>query len=107
AHTPLSVWPAPAGFLARGVSEAWAATVRRGLARAAATQRDTAWAVTLVDPLTADVAAHGQPDDRLLLRALYDVLPVEELTARAGATSIEGFRTRWRSGSSTCSRCAR
>jgi hypothetical protein len=91
AHTPLSVWPSPAGILAREVSEAWAATVRRGLARAAAAQRDTAWAVALVEPLTAEVAAHGHPDDRLLLRALYDVLPVEELTARASTALDRGL----------------
>jgi hypothetical protein len=38
-----------------------------------------------------DVAAHGHPDDRLLLRALYDVLPVGELTARAGAALDRGL----------------
>ncbi|OLB65566.1 MAG: hypothetical protein AUI10_06210 [Actinobacteria bacterium 13_2_20CM_2_72_6] len=91
AYTPLSGWPPPAEFLGREVSEAWSATVRRGLARAAAAQRHGAWAVALVDPLTADVAAHGHPDDRLLLRALYDVLPVDELTARAGATLDRGL----------------
>jgi hypothetical protein len=91
ARTPLSVWPGPAGFLAREVSEAWAATVRRGLARAAAAQRDGAWALALVDPLTADVASHGHPDDRLLLRALYDVLPTDELTARASAALRRGL----------------
>jgi hypothetical protein len=91
AHTPLSIWPAPAAFLAREVSEAWAATVRRGLARAAAAQRDGAWAVALVDALTAEVAAHGHPDDRLLLRALYDVLPLDEVTSRAGAALDRGL----------------
>jgi hypothetical protein len=91
AYTPLSAWPGPAEFLARGVSEAWSATVRRGLSRAAAAQRHATWAVALVDPLTADVAAHGHPDDRLLLRALYDVLPLDELTSRASAALDRGL----------------
>ncbi len=91
ARTPLSGWPEPSSFLARQVSDAWAVTVRRGLARAAAGQQDGAWAVALVDALTADVAAHGHPDDQLLLKALYDVLPIEALTARATAALDRGL----------------
>jgi Family of unknown function (DUF5691) len=91
ARAPLPVWPAPAGFLARPVSDEWAVTVRRGLARAAAAQRDVAWALALVDPLIVDVATDGQPDDRLLLKALYDVLPPEELAARATASLDRGL----------------
>ena len=91
ARAPLSVWPAPARFLARPVSEAWAVTVRRGLARAAAAQHDIAWALALVDPLTAGVVTDGQPDDRLLLKALYDVLPAQELAARAAAALDRGL----------------
>ncbi|HEU4425051.1 MAG TPA: DUF5691 domain-containing protein, partial [Pilimelia sp.] len=70
ARTPLNAWPPPSDFLARPINEAWLPTVRRGLARAAAIQRDGAWAAALADPLTADVAGQGRPDDRLLLEAL-------------------------------------
>jgi hypothetical protein len=91
ARTPLHAWPEPRAFLARRVSEAWVTTVRRGLARAAANQRDGAWAAALVDPLTKDVASDWQPADRLLLEALYDVLPTEDLTARATAALRRGL----------------
>ena len=83
AHTRLDGWPGPAAFLARGISDEWMATIRRGLARAAAAQRAPAWAAALVDPLTADVVAHGRPEDRLLLEALYHTLPPEDLAAQA------------------------
>jgi hypothetical protein len=92
ARTPLRVWPAPREFLARALAEQWAPTVRRGLARAAASQRDGAWATALVDPLTQDVAAHGRPHDRLLLEALYEALPVEELATKATAALRRGLR---------------
>jgi len=91
ARTPLRVWPEPREFLARRATDAWVATVHRGLARAAATQRDGAWAAALVDPLTADTAAHGHPDDRLLLEALYDALPPEDLAVRATAALRRGL----------------
>jgi hypothetical protein len=91
ARTPLHVWPEPRAFLARRVSEAWVATVRRGLARAAATQRDAAWAAALVDRLTAEVASHGHPDDRLCLEALYDALPTDDLAVRATAALHRGL----------------
>jgi hypothetical protein len=91
AHTPLHVWPDPPAFLGRPLSEEWEATVRRGLARAAATHQDDTWAAALVDPLTADVAAHGHPHDRLLLEALYQALPTHDLTARATAALRRGL----------------
>jgi Family of unknown function (DUF5691) len=91
ARTPLHVWPEPRAFLARRVSEAWVATVYRGLARAAAAQRHAAWASVLADPLTEDVAARGHPDDRLLLEALYDALPPDDLAARATAALRRGL----------------
>jgi hypothetical protein len=91
ARTPLRVWPEPAAFLGRAVSDEWVVPVRRGLARAAAGQRDGRWAAALADPLTADVVAHGHPEDRLLLEALYDALPARELAERAAAVLRRGL----------------
>jgi hypothetical protein len=91
ARTPLRAWPVPGVFLRRPMSEAWVASVRRGLARAAAAQRNGAWAAALVDPLTVDVGSGGQPHDRLLLEGLYDVLPVDDLTVRATAALRRGL----------------
>jgi Family of unknown function (DUF5691) len=91
ARTPVRAWPAPEALLARRMSQEWLATVRRGLARAAATQRDEAWAAALVDPLTADVAARGHPADRLLLEGLYDALPPQELATRATTALARGL----------------
>jgi uncharacterized protein DUF5691 len=91
ARTPLHAWPEPHEFVARGVDPEWAPTVRRGLARAATTQRHSAWASALVDPLTVDVATHGRPDDRLLLEALYQALPVDDLAAAATAALGRGL----------------
>jgi hypothetical protein len=91
ARAPLGGWPEPREFLSRRVSGEWATTLRRGLARAAATQRHGAWAAALVDRLTADVAAHGRPDDRLLLEALYDALPPGDLALRAVDTLRRGL----------------
>jgi hypothetical protein len=91
ARTPLRAWPEPRAFLARQVSEEWIKTVRRGLARAAATQRDRGWAAALVDPLSADMTPDWQPADRLLLEALYDVLPAEDLAVRAAAALRHGL----------------
>jgi hypothetical protein len=91
ARTPLRVWPEPAALLGRAMSDEWVVPVRRGLARAAAGQRDGEWAAALADPLTADVAVHGHPEDRLLLEALYDVLPARELAERAAAVLRRGL----------------
>jgi len=91
ARTPLSVWPRD--LFSRRVSEGWPATLRRSLARAAATQRHGEWAAALVDDLTAEVAASGHPDDRLLLEALYDVLPADDLAQRAVAALRRGLAT--------------
>ncbi|WP_432982496.1 DUF5691 domain-containing protein [Dactylosporangium sp. CA-233914] len=82
-RTPLSVWGEPEEFLGRPVTDEWAAVLRRGLARAAAGQRDPRWAAALTGRLTEEVAAGGRPDDRLLLEALYDALPSEALAALA------------------------
>jgi hypothetical protein len=91
ARTPLRHWPAPAALLVRPVSRAWAAALYRGLARAAATQRDRAWAAALGDRLTTDVVAGGGPDDRLLLEALYAALPPDDLAERATAALRRGL----------------
>jgi hypothetical protein len=91
ARTPLRTWPVPAGFLARGVSEEWVDTVRRGLARAAAAQRDAPWAAALVDAVTADLATRGHPADRQLLAALLEALPADDLATRAAAGLREGL----------------
>jgi hypothetical protein len=101
ARTPLHIWPEPRVFLARGVSEEWVTTVRRGLARAAAVQRDGAWAAILVGPLSADLAiaqadrqtaaSHRRSDDRLLLESLYDTLPADDLATRATAALRRGL----------------
>jgi hypothetical protein len=91
ARAPLRIWPEPHEFLAREVSEGWAGTLRRGLARAAAIQQDGAWAAALVDSLTAEVIARGRHEDRLLLEALYDALPVDDLAIRATAALRRGL----------------
>ncbi|WP_432833434.1 DUF5691 domain-containing protein [Dactylosporangium sp. CA-092794] len=82
-RTPLRVWGEPEEFLALPVTDEWAAVLRRGLARAAAGQRDAAWATALTGRLTEEVAAGGRPDDRLLLEALYDALPSRALATIA------------------------
>ncbi|UWP82709.1 DUF5691 domain-containing protein [Dactylosporangium fulvum] len=82
-RTPLRVWGEPEEFLRLPVTDEWAAVVRRGLARAAAAQREPRWATALTEQLTEEVAAGGRPDDRLLLEALYDALPSEALSTIA------------------------
>jgi hypothetical protein len=91
ARAPLPIWPEPAEFLAREVSEGWVGTLRRGLARAAAIQQHGAWAAALVDSLTAEVIARGRHEDRLLLEALYDALPVDDLAIRATGALRRGL----------------
>ncbi|HEY6595527.1 MAG TPA: DUF5691 domain-containing protein [Asanoa sp.] len=88
ARTPLPVWPRD--LLDRDAGE-WAPTLRRGLARAAAAQGDGGWAAALVDWLTAEVVARRQPADRLLLEALYETLPVDDLAARAATALRDGL----------------
>jgi hypothetical protein len=91
ARTPLGAWPEPAVFLGRGMSEEWVDTVRRGLARAAASQRDGGWAAALVDAVTAELAVRGHPADRQLLAALLAALPADDLATRAAAGLREGL----------------
>ncbi|HEX6499747.1 MAG TPA: DUF5691 domain-containing protein [Micromonosporaceae bacterium] len=78
ARTPLSTWDPQLPRLP--MPDEWAATVRRGLARAAAAQGDPGWASALLELLPD---APDRPDDRLLVEALYAALPPDELTARA------------------------
>jgi hypothetical protein len=89
ARTRLSVWPGGSGVLVR-IGREWKETVLRGMARAAVTQRDPGWAAALLDPFTADVTALGHPGDRLLIEALHDALPTEDLAARATAVLGRG-----------------
>ncbi|MEV8514918.1 DUF5691 domain-containing protein [Dactylosporangium sp. NPDC051484] len=82
-RTPMRVWGEPEEFLSLPVTDEWAAVLRRGLARAAAGQREPSWATVLTGRLTEEVVAGGRPDDRLLLEALYDALPPEALATIA------------------------
>ncbi|GAA4679200.1 hypothetical protein GCM10023263_13020 [Phytohabitans rumicis] len=82
ARTPLDTWPAafdrPADrVLALPVADDWGVTIHRGLARAAATERDPVWATLLADQIT----------DEVLAAQLYDALPPAEL-ARYAARSL-------------------
>ncbi|MBN1172428.1 MAG: hypothetical protein JXA67_09660 [Micromonosporaceae bacterium] len=90
ARTPLGIWPGPPEhFLRRPVTEGWAVVLHRGLARASIAARDADWAIALVAVLAACVRAGERPDDRLLVEALYDVLPAEEI-ARIAADTLAG-----------------
>jgi Family of unknown function (DUF5691) len=78
ARAPLSAWPLPpAALVSRLRDNEWAPTVHRGLARAAAVHRDSAWAAALLDALG------GEARDREIAAALYPLLPVDEIVARA------------------------
>lgn len=85
ARAPLSAWPmSPESLLAAVDGSDWAATVHRGLARAAATQRDPAWAVALLDRL-GDGAR-----EREIAKDLYPLLPPDEVVARATRALASG-----------------
>jgi len=85
ARTPVRTWGAPGDLLDRHVADEWAGVVRRGLARAAAAQRDGEWAGALVDRLWPEATVAQRPEDRLLLEALYDALLRAERAGRAAA----------------------
>ncbi len=91
ARTPLQTWPRRQAWLARVPAEGWGAAVRRGLARAAATQADAGWAAALLDRLVADVAAQSRPDDESLLEALYAALSPQDLAARVAGALRRGL----------------
>ncbi|WBB80723.1 SWIM zinc finger family protein [Micromonospora sp. WMMD882] len=83
AHTPLSTWTTllgrdPAQVVALPVVDDWAPVLRQGWARAAAEQRDPAWAQALVD-----AAGTGRAGDRQLpgqaLWPLYAIMPAGRL----------------------------
>jgi hypothetical protein len=83
ARTPLAVWGVPDDLLRRQIPDEWAGVVRRGLGRAAAAQSSGEWAAALVDRLWPEATAAQRPDDRLLLEALYEALPVPQRAERA------------------------
>jgi uncharacterized protein DUF5691 len=85
ARTPVVTWGEPATILDKAIAQEWAAVVRRGLGRAAATQGAGDWAAVLVDRLLPEAAAAQRPEDRLLLEALYEALPLSERADRAAA----------------------
>jgi hypothetical protein len=83
ARTPLAIWGSPDDLLHRQIPEEWAGVVRRGLGRAAALQGAGGWAAALVDRLWPEATTAQRPDDRLLLEALYEALPVPQRADRA------------------------
>lgn len=99
ARTPLSTWPAAADLLARPIADEWAPTVHRGLARAAAVERDPVWAAALVpvldDPLRGTTSPGEAARDRECAAGLYPLLDNAELTAHATAALAAGSAARW------------
>jgi hypothetical protein len=91
ANAPLWTWPSPSPeeLLGRSVDEDWAATVYRGLARAAATRRDPDWAAATLDRLG------DAPRDRELRAALYPVLAPANLVDRATRALAGGAAAEW------------
>jgi hypothetical protein len=87
ARTPLKSWTTddPAAFVKLKVADDWTWPLRRGLARAAVMQRDSAWAGALLDAFAARVRGGEHQEDRLLAEALLPVLGAAELAARATA----------------------
>ncbi|MCW6004217.1 hypothetical protein K1W54_06425 [Micromonospora sp. CPCC 205371] len=82
ARTPLDTWTTafdlpPADVLALPANDDWSLIVHKGMARAAAVQRDPAWAILLADTVTDDV----------LTAQLYEALPPAEL-ARYAARAL-------------------
>ncbi|HYN95937.1 MAG TPA: DUF5691 domain-containing protein, partial [Pilimelia sp.] len=94
ARAPLRGWgAAPAALLALPVGGGWAAVLHRGLARAAATFGDAAWAAALLEALLPTAAADRRPDDALLVEGLYSALaPAAQvaLARRALAGEFDG-----------------
>jgi hypothetical protein len=113
ARTPLEIWRmAPAEFAGQHIDEAWADTVHRGLARAAAGQRRPDWASVLLDLLGRDAAAPHRDasphrDDsphrdaaahrrnRECAAALYPVLDAADLVERAVDALTQGRTHVW------------
>ncbi|MGE5830431.1 MAG: DUF5691 domain-containing protein [Micromonosporaceae bacterium] len=94
ARAPLDTWATddPASFLRCSIEDGWEVIVLRGLARAAATQRDPAWSAALLDVLEPRVAADPQPRvsspasvQRWPIADLYPALTAEERARRAAA----------------------
>ena len=72
-------------------ADGWQLVLLRGLARAAAGSRDADWADALATVLLTQVRSGRRPDDRLLLDALYEVLPAGRLADRAAAMLAGGL----------------
>jgi hypothetical protein len=75
ARTPLSTWGG-VGLLRHSIEEGWDGVVLRGLARAAGSQRDPAWADALLDRV--DLATSP-----VIVAQLFPALGPEELVRRA------------------------
>ncbi|HLT10771.1 MAG TPA: DUF5691 domain-containing protein, partial [Micromonosporaceae bacterium] len=93
AHTPLAAVTelSPAEFVALPAPPEWRDSVQRGLARAAASQRDGAWAAALLDAQQSGERAG--PDD--LATSLYAVLDPTELVRRAARAIAEEPANAW------------
>jgi hypothetical protein len=74
-RSPLATWGDPS-FLGHSIEEGWDVVVLRGLARAASSQRDSAWADALLDRI--DLAASPA-----IVAQLYPALGPAELVKRA------------------------
>ncbi|GIJ50782.1 hypothetical protein Val02_76680 [Virgisporangium aliadipatigenens] len=85
ARTPLGTWGRPETLLDKAIDDEWTGVLRRGLGRAAAGQDNSEWAAVMVDRLWSEPSTSQRPDDRLLLEALYEVLPVDLRAERAAA----------------------
>ncbi len=90
AHAPLVIWLEPAAtFFARPVPDGWSSTVHRGLARAAAVQRDPLWASAALDTVGADAR------DRSVAASLYPVLEPDNLVRRTVSALTEEAAPHW------------
>jgi Family of unknown function (DUF5691) len=91
ALAPLSTWPGSAAeFMSRSVPDDWASTVHRGLAQAAATHRDPAWAAATLDALGTVT-----PRDRAAAAALYPILDADLLAQHAITALTQGASATW------------
>jgi hypothetical protein len=103
ARTPLPTWTStshgtplaasPAEILALPIADDWAPVVHRGLARAAAAQRNSAWASALLDVLEPLVAPMATGQLSLVVKPLYRALSPDAVVRRAiAALEDDGAR---------------